>query len=227
MNESWCDVHAHARPVHFVNSTVVCLSHQEIIDHKTQFRYFSVGIHPWWLENIQETELHQLKSDVAALVKHPHAVAVGETGLDRLYKNTWDKQVELFKWHWDLAEQFNRPMVIHKVRSGSDFLGFIKIKKPRTPWIFHDYNGTGAEISDLLRLHPDCYFSFGDSLLHRQGTSGAVDSIDLSRLFIETDEESQLQLPHYYEKLAQIKSTTLLAVEQQMALNFSKIFKIS
>lgn len=225
MNESWCDIHAHSRPIHFMNSTVACLSHQEILEHKINFHRFSVGIHPWWLENINETDLKILKGEVEALLKHPHNVAIGETGLDRLYKKSWDKQLELFKWHWDLAEQYKKPIVIHKVRSGSDFLGLMKSRKPQTPWIFHDYNGTKEEVSDLLRLHHNCLFSFGESLLRREATSEVVELIDLEHLLVETDEESQLQLPHYYEKLAQLKSTTLLAVEEQIVHSFNQIFK--
>ncbi len=225
MIETWCDIHAHARPIHYVDSTVACLSHQEIIEHKNHFHYYSVGIHPWWIENLDSKKILELKAHVDFLARSPHAVAIGETGLDRLYKQTWDQQLELFLWHRDLAEQLGKPLVIHKVRSGSDFLGIMKNKRPKTPWIFHDYNGTADEVSHLLKLHPDCYFSFGESILHRPALVEVLQTLELDKILIETDEESQFQLQHYYEKLAQIKSVEIILAERQITQNFLKLLK--
>ncbi len=227
MKSSWCDVLAHARPIHYSEWTVACLSHQEIVDKNFHSHYFSIGIHPWWPTNLRAYEISNLKSAIELLSKDPRLVAIGETGLDRLYKETWNQQLELFHWHWDLAESLGLAMIIHKVRSGSDFLGLMKARRPKTPWVFHDYHGTEQEVCELLKLHPDCYFSFGDSLLNREKTSEVLEHIPEDRLLIETDEESQLELIHYFEKMAQIKGLSLADLELRIMMNFKKIFKIS
>ena len=227
MNESWPDIHAHARPIKYVDSTVACLSFQEILSEHIYEHSFSVGIHPWWTQNLSLHELDQLKKQIQILAQLPQSVAIGETGLDRLFKTTWDQQLELFHWHWELAEKLHLPMVIHKVRSGSDFLGLMKSHSPQTPWIFHDYHGTPDEIDHLLRLHSDCYFSFGESLLRHEGVSSLVKKISLDRLFIETDEGPRSQLSFYYEKMASLKELDVYSLSHQILINYGKVFKNS
>lgn len=226
MNQTWCDTHCHSRPIHFNQTTVVCLSHQEILTHQV-YKHFSAGIHPWWISNLNIADLDILKNHLNTLATSSGVCAIGETGLDRLYKETWDQQVELFHWHWDLAETHSLPLVIHKVRSGSDFLGLLKAKKPKTPWIFHDYHGTPEEVESLIKLHSDCYFSFGVSLLKRETLHETVESIPLARLLIETDEESQLELPRFYEKMTQIRRLSAQELQHQISTNFHLLFKNS
>ncbi len=223
MNEALCDIHCHSRPVHFAETTVVCLSYQEILTHQ-QFKHFSVGIHPWWISNINSLDLDVLKNHIKTLATSSGVSAIGETGLDRLYKETWDQQLDLFHWHWALAESRSLPLVIHKVRSGSDFLGLLKAKKPKTPWVFHDYHGSAEEVESLLKLHSECYFSFGDSLLKRESLQETVECIPQTRLLIETDEESQLELPHYYEKMSQIRGFSSQELQGQILTNFQRLF---
>jgi len=227
LNPLYCDVHALARPVEFPESSLVCLSYAEIMNDSHHFPRFSAGIHPWWLDEFSETQLNELKAKLITLTLNPQMHAIGETGIDRLHKETVDKQIEFFHWHWKLAEERGLPLIIHKVRSGSDFLSLLKKKKPKIPWIFHDFHATYHEIHELMRLYPGCYFSFGKSLLKHDHIGEAVADIPVENLLIETDEESQSHLALYYKTVADFRKTTPEAIQSQVLRNFSKIFKIS
>ena len=70
--------------------------------------FASVGIHP---NNTTEATQGDWKS-IIALAKN--AVAIGETGLDRYWKDTpFDKQLEWFDRHMRLMHDTQLPIVIH------------------------------------------------------------------------------------------------------------------
>lgn len=221
------DVHAHARPILHPSTTLACLSLSEIENGHLPSEFCSVGVHPWWTLSEGASAIEALKIKVKDLSLNPQIRALGETGLDRARKESWGQQEELFHWHWDLAEERALPMIIHKVRSGSDFQGLMKARRPKTPWIFHDYHGNNTETEQFLRLHSMVKFSIGKSLLKEGASLDWLQTVSLEQIFIETDEESQDQLPHYYKKLSELRNQSVHMIQQKMAHNFSEIFKIS
>lgn len=221
------DIHAHDRPILHPSTTLACLSLAEIESGHLPSEFCSVAVHPWWTLFKDTVDIKSLKTKVKDLSLNPRIKAIGETGLDRAKKESWDQQEELFRWHWDLAEERGLPMIIHKVRSGSDFQSLMKARRPKTTWIFHDYHGNNTETEQFLRLHPMAKFSIGKSLLKVGASFDWLQTVSLEQIFIETDEESQDQLPLYYKKLFELRNQPIHIIQQKMAHNFSEIFKIS
>jgi TatD DNase family protein len=72
--------------------------------------FAALGVHP---HNAADGEARRL-DELRALLRHPKAVAVGETGLD-FYRNyaPRDRQAELFGAELELAADLGKPVVVH------------------------------------------------------------------------------------------------------------------
>lgn len=217
----YLDIHTHNRATSEEIESVHCLSLKELRESLRPGKFNTGGIHPWWIEDLSREEIEALKVKVA--VDAAHFWGIGETGIDRTYPEFFEQQLELFRWHVNLAHEKNLPLIIHNVRSGSDFLGLIKELQPKTPWIFHDFRGNEQLIKDLLRLHPDCYFSVGISLDNSPQVREMVQFIPLERLFLETDSQKHLDIHDIYLRASDQLKIDLDFLKSQTWMNFKRI----
>ncbi len=222
----YLDIHTHRRQETADAVSVECLSLEELCLEKPPRAYASAGVHPWWLEDYTEEEITKVQGHIRHLVETGKVWAIGETGLDRMSPEFLEKQNELFDWHLDLAEKHQLPLVIHSVRSGSDFLQKIKEKKPTTPWIFHDFRGNEQLLRDLLRLHPKCFFSFGLSIDNSPQIRELLPLVPLESLFLETDDQKHLDIHDIYLRASENLKLDLEFLKAQVWLNFKKISRI-
>jgi TatD DNase family protein len=201
------------------------LSLNELKEERTK-KYSCAGIHPWWLEDLAEDEIEGLKSHIENLLENKKLWAIGETGIDRLYPEFLDKQKELLLWHWNLAEKFQLPLIIHNVRAASDFLEILKAKKPSTPWIFHDFRGNEQLVDSLLKHHDDCYFSFGLSLDNSPQIRELITVLPLQKIFLETDDQRHLDIHDIYIRAAEQLHLDIDFLKSQIWMNFKKITEV-
>lgn len=218
----YLDIHTHRRKFLENSVNVECLSMDEIHLEKKS-AYMTAGVHPWWLEDFTASEIEIICDKVEELAKRKLLWAVGETGIDRMYPETLDRQKELFLWHMRLSEEHALPLVIHNVRSGSDFLEIIKNERPTRPWIFHDFRGNEELLTRLLQLHPQCYFSFGLSIDNSQAIRELLPSVPLSNLFLETDDQKHLDIHDIYLRASEKMGVDLEFLKSQIWMNFRKL----
>ena len=222
MSNPYLDIHAHGRSPLEASVSVNCLSYSELSSEKSS-EFTSAGIHPWWIEDYSPAEIEEQKNHVLNLAQGNKLWAIGETGIDRAYPEFLDQQRELFLWHLELAEKYQLPMVIHSVRAGADFLQILKEKKPTTPWIFHDFRGNETLMKDFLRLHPECYFSFGLSLDNSPQIRELIPLVPITNLFLETDSQKHLDIHDIYLRAAERIGMDVEFLKAQLWLNFRKI----
>ena len=202
---------------------VACLSIEEILQERCPKEYATAGIHPWWLEDLDLEQLTALKAHITALAQKKKLWAIGETGIDRGYPEFLDQQRELFSWHMELSEQYNLPLIIHSVKAGSDFLHILKEQKPSSPWIFHDFRGNQTLVRDLLKLHPECYFSFGLSIDNSPTIRELLPLVPVDKLFLETDDQKHLDIHEIYLRASHHLQMDTEFLKSQIWLNFKKI----
>ncbi len=222
---NYLDIHTHRRDTHPESVSVACLSTDELLVEGTPKTYTSAGIHPWWVEDYTTDEIDAFKRHIENLTHEQRLWGIGETGIDRAYPEFLDMQLSLFHWHLDLSERYALPLVIHSVRAGSDFLQILKEKKPKSPWIFHDFRGNEALMRDLLRLHPETYFSFGLSIDNSPQIRELLPLVPLSNLFLETDEQKHLDIHDIYLRAAHHLDMDVDLLKSQIWANFRKITK--
>lgn len=203
--------------------SVACLSFDEILSEKTPLDYVTAGIHPWWLEDYTREEISNAQKHVEHLVETGKVWGIGETGIDRAYPEFLDLQKELFHWHLDLSEKHHLPLIIHSVRAGADFLQILKDKRPKSAWIFHDFRGNETLMRDLLRLHPECYFSFGISIDNSPQIRELLPLVPADKLFLETDEQKHLDIHDIHLRAAHQLQMDVNFLRAQIWHNFKKL----
>ena len=183
--------------------------------------YYSYGIHPWDLDNA-EFQVEKALQTLVEKLKLPHVVALGEAGLDKMHKASFERQIELFERQIELSETLQKPMILHDVRSHNEIIALRKKHKAKQPWILHGFSGTEQDIRQLIGQ--GIYLSVGESLLHpERKIHKSLKFIDLDYLFFETDTvETGVEL--IYKAAANLMEMDINALKAQIFSNYCKTF---
>lgn len=175
------DLHTHHVPAHPEDVAVV--------NTVVGTGYRSVGIHPWYIYNVEE-QLAELRRQAV----QPGVVAIGETGLDKLADTPLQLQQEIFKTSASLAEDLGLFVIIHCVKAWDELIALKKELKPRMPWVIHGFRGNAVLAAQLIRQ--GFYLSFGDRF-----NPEALRAAWPDRLFAETDDR-QIDIRSVYNTLS-------------------------
>ena len=183
--------------------------------------FFSLGIHPKD-SSLFENRKEELNDKLIEKCKLKNCLAIGEIGLDTRYENP-EAQEKLFVLQLQIAQQLQKPIILHSVNSIDRILILHKKYSPDCPIIYHGFNKTSA----LNRIidHPNLFFSIGESILSNSSLQEAVKTIPLQQLFLETD-TSSIQLNSIYEEVAKIKSIPLHQLIEEIYENAKRVFKL-
>ena len=114
-------------------------SNVEVLDliKKYPNMYGAIGIHP---ENVDE----YCDEDIDFVIEHLNddkVVAVGEIGLDYHYtKENREKQIKLFEKQLEIAERFNKPVIVHSREAIQDTIDCLK--KYNVRGVIHSFSGS-------------------------------------------------------------------------------------
>jgi TatD DNase family protein len=187
----------------------------------TEQGFYSYGIHPWALDNVDfrtEKALQTLEEKL----KLPQVLALGEAGLDKMHKASFERQIELFERQIDLSEACQKPMILHDVRSHNEIIALRKRHKAQQPWILHGFSGTEQDIQQLIGQ--GIYLSVGESLLHpEKKIYKSFKYIDLDHLFLETD-MAEVGIETIYGKAAKLLGIDIAVLKTQLFANFARLF---
>jgi TatD DNase family protein len=141
--------------------------------------FAALGIHPHQAADGESLE------EVRALLAHPRAVAVGETGLD--FYRDWaprERQHELFAEQLALAAELRKPVVIHSRAAGAETLR--ALERFDGTVVLHCFSSP-----DLLptALDRGWYVSFAGNVTYPKAPElrEAAREVPVDRLLAETD----------------------------------------
>ena len=177
---------------------------------------FSVGIHPWAVEEVDvEAALRYIES--------APAVAIGEIGLDFFRDIDKELQTELFIKQLDIAERRNLPVILHCVRAYNEVLNIIRGRNLPAV-VFHSYIGSIEQTKTVIER--GYYVSLSDMSLGSSRTVDALSVVPLSRLFAETDmgEGEPKSIVSVYEQVAEIKGVSVEELREQIWINYKRVF---
>lgn len=183
--------------------------------------YFSLGIHPKD-SSIFENRKEELNEKLIEKCKSKNCLAIGEIGLDTRYES-FEEQEKLFILQLQIAQQLQKPIILHSVNSIDRILVLQKKYSPTCSIIYHGFN----KVSALTRIidHPNLFFSIGESILSNSSLQEAVKTIPIQQLFLETD-TSTIELNSIYEEVAKIKSIPLHQLIEEIYENAKRVFKL-
>ena len=183
--------------------------------------YYSYGIHPWKLDNVD----FQLKEAFPLLeerLQSPNVLALGEAGLDKMHKESFERQIAVFERQIDLSEALQKPMILHDVKSHNEILALRKKHRTKQPWILHGFNGTEQDIRQLIGQ--GLYLSVGESLLHSERKiTKSLKNIPLDMLFLETD-MADISIEVVYEAASRLLEMDTNALKAQIFCNFAALW---
>ena len=185
--------------------------------------YYSYGIHPWALDNA-DFQLEEAFSLLKERLQLPNVLALGEAGLDKMHKDTYEQQIAVFERQIDLSEALQKPMILHDVKSHNEILSLRKKHKAKQPWILHGFNGAEQDIRQLIGQ--GLYLSVGESLLHSERKIfNSFKHIDLDHLFLETD-MAKVGIETIYEAAAKLLDINIAVLQKRLFANFAQLFGI-
>ena len=179
----------------------------------TADRSISVGMHPWNINDNWKSEF----TTIAEYAKADNVVAIGECGLDSLKSPAAiELQEEIFKAHILLAEELQKPLIIHCVKAYDRLIALHKELKPQQAWILHGFRGKPQQAVQLIRA--GLYLSLGERF-----NPDSAKTIPTDKLFIESD-ESKRPIADIYTAIAAAKDTPCKELAMQIMAN-ARIFK--
>lgn len=180
--------------------------------------FYSIGIHPWYIdENRLPTDLQLIDQKLALT----DCLALGECGLDKRIERPLEIQIKVFKDQLLLAEKHQKPVVLHCVAAFEEIIRIKKEQNVTVPMIIHGFSKNEQTAKRLL--DNGFYLSFGKYLLRNPELKTVFQSVPNDRFFLETDtiEES---LEEVYARAANYKNIETEQLKSVLKTNFDNVF---
>ncbi|MFV8466709.1 TatD family hydrolase [Flavobacterium sp. LB1P62] len=181
--------------------------------------FYSIGIHPWFI--VEE----RLESDFAIIeskLQEPSCLAIGECGLDKRIAIPMELQQLVFEKQLLLAQQYQKPVVIHCVAAFQELIEITKKLNSTVPILIHGFSKSEQLAKQLLEN--GFYISFGKYLLLNPELETVFKSMPNDRFFLETDTAEE-SLATVYALAAKYKGVSVEEIQKQVNSNFDTIFK--
>lgn len=180
--------------------------------------YYSIGIHPWFIvEERMEADLAIIESKL----QEASCLAVGECGLDKRIEIPMELQEMVFERQLLLAQQYNKPVVIHCVAAFQELIAIKKKLNISVPMLIHGFS-KNAQIAKQL-VDNGFYISFGKYLLLNKELETVFTSVPNNRFFLETDTTDE-GIEAVYELAAKYKGISVNEIQEIVNSNFNKVF---
>lgn len=208
------------------------VSSEEAINlaHRYKNIYASVGFHPSECNIISNKDYNRLEE----LLNDSKVIAIGEIGLDYHYDtNNIDKQKELFERQLDIAEKFNKPVVIHNREASTDLLKILSHHKVRG--VIHCFSENEYYANKFIEL--GFLLGIGGVITFKNSKlKDVIKSISIDKLVLETDspylspepfrgtKNDPSKLEYIARELAIVKEITYSEVANITSLNVTSLF---
>jgi len=200
-------------------SNIVELVNQYPKDFDASISFYSIGIHPWYID---ENRIDEDLRIIEEKLQTPNCLAIGECGLDKRIEVPFDLQISVFEKQLELAEKFKKPVVIHCVAAFQEVMAIKKKLKIKVPMIIHGFSKNNQLAEQLIAA--GFYLSFGKYLVKNPDLKTVFQNIPNDRFFLETDtiEESIQQV---YELASEYKGLKLKELQELILSNYRRLFK--
>jgi TatD DNase family protein len=195
----------------------------------------SCGVHPLDQKDVLD------KDKLLRLANNDKVVAIGETGLDYYYsKDTHQVQKDSFAGHIDVANELNKPLIIHTRDAKQDTLDIMRAHNAENcGGVLHCFTEDWEMAKQALDL--GFYISISGIVTFRNAAAlrEVVEKIPLDRLLIETDSPYLAPVPHrgktnqpaYVEDvayfIADLKKLSFAELAKATTDNFYQLFKLA
>lgn len=199
--------------------------------NKYDIVYAAIGFHPTELDNFKEEYFCFLEENI----NNSKVVAIGEIGLDYHYDNTdKEKQIMVFRRQLDIANKYNKPIIVHSRDSIQDTYNILKQYKVKGS--IHCFSGSVEMAREFIKL--GYKLGIGGIITYKNAKTikEVVRDIDLSYILLETDSpyltpspyrgesNSPKYIPLIAEAIADIKDVSIVDISRVTTANAEAIF---
>lgn len=96
---------------------------------KKENKFLSLGIHPWDLSNNAKEDsikIEKALNKIESIIQNNKIFGIGECGLDKLINIDLEYQKNIFVKQIELSIKYNKPLIIHSVKTHNNI---IELKK--------------------------------------------------------------------------------------------------
>jgi TatD DNase family protein len=148
--------------------------------------YAAVGIQPNYAAAAAAGDWEAIEELAGA----PKVAAIGETGLDRYWRETpWDLQIDYFDRHLALAARLGLPFIVHCREAEAEVLHQLRRAAQRGPLrgVMHSFTGSAQTARQCVEL--GLYLSFAGMATYKksQALRDIAREVPIERILVETD----------------------------------------
>lgn len=204
----------------FTNSSdILELVNQYPLEFDATIPNYSIGIHPWYIdENRLENDLKTIEEKLQL----KECLALGECGLDKRIEIPLALQIEVFEKQIELAEKYQKPLVLHLVAAFDELIAIKKRLKIKVPIVIHGFSKNEQVAKQLI--DSGFYLSFGKYLIRNPDLETVFKSVPNDRFFLETDTIEET-LEEVYILAAKYKNIKIEDLIEILNVNFNMVFK--
>ena len=202
--------------------------------------YAALGIHPWFLNELDEQALTALSQQVIA--NKENIIAIGEAGIDGTIADQQDnlaKQQLFFDYQLQLAKTQQLPIIIHHRRSHQHIEALLRKHLLPQAGVIHAFSGSYQQAKHYIDL--GYKLGVGGTITYPRAhkTINAIKKLPLDSLVLETDAPAMplynfqgqtntpLQIIKVFNALLAIRSETSEQIAEQLEQNIMDIFAIN
>lgn len=152
--------------------------------------YGAIGIHPEYVQDYKEDDIKFIEQHV----NDKRIVAIGEIGLDYYYtKENKVEQKRLLEEQLKIAEEYNKPVIIHNREATQDIIDILK--KYKVKGIIHAFNGSLETANIFIKM--GFLLGIGGVITFKNcNLKDIVEKIDVKNLVFETDAPYLAPVPY-------------------------------
>ena len=189
------------------------------------------------MECLNKISLDKLLNEISEYVKHEKCVGIGEIGLDYYWtQDNIDLQKKVFSSQLNLANELNKPVIIHDRDAHGDTLQFLKEYQPKG--VVHSFSGSAQMAEEIYKLGMYIGISGVVTFKNARKLPEVIERMPLDRFLLETDAPYLAPVPYrsktnhsamiYFgaKKIAEIKNTTTETILKSAFENTCKLYNI-
>ena len=165
----------------FVNISSHPTDWQKVLDIAAEFKGIipAIGVHPWYIAEAVADWTERLES----LLQQNPQLWLGECGIDRLKNPNTGEQMEILQKQIALAQKYQRPLIIHAVKSDGILRPLLTVLPEKT--IFHSFTGSAEWGKELQKY--GFYLGLNFSILRKKNYPELLQRLNIQQLLLETD----------------------------------------
>ena len=211
-------------------------SNLEVLElvNKYDIVYGTIGFHPTELDDFKDEYFDFLVENL----DNKKIVGIGEIGLDYHYDNTdKEKQLYVFKRQLEIAEMYNKPVIIHSRDSIGETYNILKQYKLKGS--IHCFSGSLEMAKEFIKIGYMIGVGGIVSFKNAKNIKEVVKNIDLSYILLETDspyltpepfrgtQNSPKYIPIIAKCIADIKNMSVVEIARVTSINANAVFDFS